>query len=159
MKLGNTDDQPKDYQVFTNKEDRYDMTGPSVGAAKAYSEVFVKSAMRTMTERVELAAKWKWDASKCKNEIGFEEHNRQRTIVLFPELKKELNDDTLFINVAEVDRAEENFSKLTGLAFREPSVTLSDLGDYLTQLTRNLEQKDDDLVLTTSTLSPSETQS
>lgn len=138
------------YKIFSDREEEFELRKASVAGARDYSKFLLKCGTRSMTERAELCRLWNWNTSEIKSEIFYEDYQLRRAQILFPHVKiEEKNVDE--INVAEVDRAEAFFSKSTGLKLQERSITFEELGDYLTLLTKNLDENDVSLQLTKST--------
>ena len=103
------------YQLFTNKEESYECVEPSNKAAKDYAKLMIKCAPRPMQERLELARQFGWDAKEVKDEIFYEDYQRERSYMLFPHMKSEIKKNEGFLNIPEVDKAEKVFlRKLQG---------------------------------------------
>ncbi len=130
------------YQLFTNKEENYEVAEPSNKAAKDYAKLMIKCAPKSMQERLELANQFGWDAKEVKDEIFYEDYQRERASILFPHIKSEIKKNVDFLNVSEVDKAEGFFTKATGLALNEPSLSLSELSRFLTQLHTQAQKVD-----------------
>ena len=110
------------YQLFTNKDESYDVVSPSIKAARDYARLIVRCAPRSMQERLELATQYGWNAKEVKDEVFYEDYQKERASILFPHLRKEITQNIDNLNVSEVDRAEGFFTKATGLALKEPSL-------------------------------------
>ena len=104
-----------------------------------------------MSERLELATQYGWDTNEVKDEIFFDEYQKRRAGVLFPHHINEITQNTDFLNVSEVDKAEGFFTKATGIALRPPSVSLSELGSFLTALATQSKTEDTSPAGTTET--------
>lgn len=106
---------------------------PTPANAEAYARFIITAAPRPMSERLEVARQFGWESSEVKDEIFFGDYQARRASLLFPDHKKAIGTGGA-LSIPEVDRAEANFTRLTGLALREPSLSLSELGEFLTQL-------------------------
>ena len=122
------------YQLFTNKEDKFECADPSVKAARDYAKLMIKCAPRPMQERIALANQYGWDTKEVKDEVFYEDYQKERASILFPHNKKDIERNVDNLNVSEVDKAESFFTKATGLAMNEQSLSLSELSRFLTQL-------------------------
>ncbi len=147
------------FKLFANRPDVYEHRSTTIASARDYSLFLLTCDIRSMSERAELCRLWNWDSALIKSEVFYEDYQLRRAQILFPDLKDDIEVNIDNLDVAEVDRAEANFSKRTGLKLSEPSITYSELGDYLTQLTKSLDLSDVNLQLTKSTSSASETKS
>lgn len=118
---------------------------PTIDAAEKYARFIIKCAPRTLTERHEVARQFGWPLEEVKDEVFYNEYQQRRARLLFPDADI---DNTL--NVSEVDRAEANFTHLTGLALKEPGISYRSLADSLTQLITLAKKVDLSLTDTTS---------
>ena len=107
---------------------------PTPASAEDYAKFLIRCATRSMTERVNLANQFGWESDEVKDEIFYMDYQVKRAQILFPDLSAKISKDAKHLIVPEVDRAEVNFTKLIGLAVSEPSLTLSELTSFLTQL-------------------------
>ncbi len=107
---------------------------PTVASAEAYAKFIIKCAVRPMSERLEVARQFGWDAKEVKDEIFFAQYQEERTKILFPDFEKEIEKGANKLFIPEVDRAEVNFTRLTGIALNEPSLSLSNVERLLTKL-------------------------
>ena len=112
----------------------FEVAKPSIRNAREYAKLIIKCAPRMMQERLAVASQYGWDAKEVKDEVFFEEYQKLRACILFPHNKKDIERNIDNLNVSEVDKAEVFFTKATGLALKEPSLSLTELGDFLTQL-------------------------
>ena len=100
------------YQLFTNKEESYECVEPSNKAAKDYAKLMIKCAPRPVQERLELARQFGWDAKEVKDEIFYEDYQRERVLyIVSSHVRSEIKKNEGFLNIPEVDKAESFFYK------------------------------------------------
>lgn len=107
---------------------------PTIQSAEVYARFIVKCAPRQINERLGLARQFGWDAEEVKDEIFYAQYQKERAKILFPNYVDAINAGSGSLDVSEVDQAEANFTKLTGIALSEPSISLNELEQLLAQL-------------------------
>ena len=107
---------------------------PTPASAEAYARFIIKCAPRSMTERLDVARQFGWETDEVTDTIFFREYQKERAIILFPHLADKIRKSWNTLIIPEVDKAEENFTVLTGLALKKPSLSLDELSSFLTEL-------------------------
>lgn len=121
------------FEILTGIEEPH--REPTVESAEAYARFILKCATRQLSERHEVAKQFGWPIEEVEDKIFYSDYQKERALILFPSLAKEIKASPTMLIVPEVDRAEANFTKLTGIALNEQSISLNELGNLLTLLT------------------------
>lgn len=138
------------YKIFTDTDETFELIKPSIQAATTYVKSFVKWAPVSFTKRSQVAQLF-GIVAEVTDEVLYLDYQKQRAKLLFPSQAKEIDKRLDFLNVAEVDRAEINFSDATQLPLREPETQFGELQDFLQDLTSAMEKIDSNLTITRST--------
>ena len=132
--------RPK-YHLFPEKEQRYTSMSPIIKNAIGYAERYMKWAPVEVSQRAEVARLFGWivegEESPIKDEVKYLEYQTERACLLFPDAEQEIRENIVNLNVAEVDRAEANFSKDCQIPFVKPVDSLSLLANSLTEIAGN----------------------
>lgn len=121
------------YQLFSDSETRYERRPATIGAAREYARFLVQAAPVSAVDRYGIAESYGWDSSDVSDAIKYEEYQRRRAALLFPDAAREIAARFDAVNVEEVAKAEANFTRACGIQVRAPAVSFDDLSAFLTQ--------------------------
>lgn len=112
----------------------------TIGAAREYARFLIRCAPVSAVDRYGIAESYGWPAEDVSDDIKYEEYQRQRAAILFPDAAKDIAKRFDAVNVEEVAKAEANFTRASGIQVRAPAVSFDDLSAFLTQALSSTSQ-------------------